>query len=257
MTLPSPRPRRRGPACESSVAGSPGARPPSRLPFVTDAPRLPMFALLVALVGLVAPASATAADASTVRDSLTHYYVRQDAAAIDRLYRTKARTREDRLLCLYRLYPMTLDERYLADVPSEDGVTSARELALISALWAYRASSGPAWRLPTYGRRSERILERALARDPAEPYALLVRGQGLYYKPGLFGGDVAAAQRTFEQLRQRVGGRGVPGLHPFEAEVWIWMAVRRQDESAGAQLRQRLLARNPPSMFRQFLIDPP
>lgn len=226
---------------------------------MTDAPRPVMLALLVALVGLALPAHATAADAptSTVRDSLTYYYVRQDAGAIDRLYRTKARTREDRLLCLYRLYPMTLDERYIAEVPSEEGVTSARELALISALWAYRASSGPAWRLPTYGRRSERILERALARDPAEPYALLVRGQGLYYKPGIFGGDVAAAQRTFEQLRQRVSGRGIPGLHPFEAEVWIWMAVRRQDEAAGAALRQRLLAQGPPSMFRQFLIDPP
>ncbi|PAP77770.1 tetratricopeptide repeat protein [Rubrivirga marina] len=211
-----------------------------------------MLLLLVALVGLATPA-----DASTVRDSLTHYYVRQDIEAVDRLYRTKARTREDRLLCLYRLYPMTLDERYLADIPSEDGVTSARELALISALWAYRASSGPAWRLPTYGRRSERILDRALARDPTEPYALLVRGQGLYYKPGIFGGDVAAAQRTFERLRQRVSGRGVPGLHPFEAEVWIWMALRRQDEAAGARLRQRLLAQNPPSMFRQFLVDPP
>ena len=224
---------------------------------MTDAPRLPMLALLVALVGLATPAHATTADASTVRDSLTYYYVRQDADAIDRLYRTKARTREDRLLCLYRLYPMTLDEGYIADVPSEEGVTSARELALISALWAYRASSGPAWRLPTYGRRSERILERALARDPAEPYALLVRGQGLYYKPGIFGGDVAQAQRTFEQLRQRVTGRGIPGLHPFEAEVWIWMAVRRQDEAAGTRLRERLLAQRPPSMFRQFLIDPP
>lgn len=194
---------------------------------------------------------------STVRDSLTYYYAHQDTSAVERLYRTKARTREDRLLCLYRLYPMTLDRRYLEDIPSEDGVTSARELALISALWAYRAAAGPAWRLPIDGRRSEAVLGRALARDPAEPYALLVRGQGLYYKPGVFGGDVGAAQRTFERLRQALAGRRVPGLHPFEAEVWIWMAVRRQDAARGAQLRQRLLAQGPPRLFRQFLIDPP
>ena len=57
---------------------------------MTDAPRPVMLALLVALVGLALPAHATAADASTstVRDSLTYYYVRQDAGAIDRLYRT-------------------------------------------------------------------------------------------------------------------------------------------------------------------------
>ncbi|MGB3542331.1 hypothetical protein [Rubrivirga sp.] len=194
---------------------------------------------------------------STVRDSLTYYYSRRDASAVERLYRTKARTQEDRLLCLYRLYPMTLDESYLEDIPSERGVTSSRELALIAALWAYRASVGPAWRLPTYGRRSERILGLALEADSREPYALLVRGQSLYYKPRIFGGDLAEAQQTFEQLRTRLGRRGVPGLHPFEAEVWVWMAVRRQDASTGVSLQRRLLARNPPSMFRQFLIDPP
>jgi len=210
---------------------------------------VPLAALLIGL--------APTTGASTVRDSLTTYYARQDTAGVERLYRTKARTREDRLLCLYRLYPMTLDRRYLADIPSEDGVTSARELALIAALWAYRAGSGPAWRLPIDGPRSERILGRAFERDPTEPYALLVRGQSLYYKPRVFGGDVGEARTTFEQLRQRLGGRGVPGLHPFEAEIWIWMAVRRQDAEQGTALRQRLLARNPPRIFRQFLIDPP
>ncbi len=207
---------------------------------------------------LASPAAVfDAGDSATVRDSLTHYYSRQDTSAVERLYRTKARTRQDRLLCLYRLYPMTLDERWIADIPSDEGVRSARELALISALWAYRAGAGPAWRLPTYGRRSERILNRALAIDAREPYALLVKGQGLYYKPAIFGGDVDQARRTFEQLRGRLGRGGVPGLHPFEAEVWVWMAVRRQDAGAGTRLQRRLLQRSPPRIFRQFLIDPP
>ena len=215
--------------------------------------------MLVVLATLltVAASPLEAGASATVRDSLTYYYARQDTSGVERLYRTKARTRQDRLLCLYRLYPMTMDARWIADIPSEQGVTSARELALISALWAYRAASGPAWRLPTYGRRSERILERALAADPREPYALLVKGQGLFYKPAVFGGDVDQARQTFEQLRSRLARGGVPGLHPFEAEVWIWMAVRRQDAGAGAQLQRRLLARRPPRIFRQFLIDPP
>ena len=216
-----------------------------------------MLALLAVLLTGLASAPPTAEASSTVRDSLTIYYARQDTAGVERLYRTRARTREDRLLCLYRLYPMTLDRRYLDAIPSEDGVTSARELALIAALWAYRAASGPSWRLPIDGRRSERVLGRALDRDPADPYGLLVRGQSLYYKPGVFGGDVAEAQRTFERLRARLRGRGVPGLHPFEAEVWIWMAVRKQDAGEGRALRQRLLARNPPRMFRRFLTSPP
>ena len=217
-----------------------------------------MLVVLATLLTGLAPLSAPDAGVSPgVRDSLTYYYARQDTSGVERLYRTQARTRTDRLLCLYRLYPMTLDERWLADIPSEQGVTSARDLALISALWAYRAASGPAWRLPTYGRRSDRVLGQALARDPNEPYALLVRGQGLYYKPRIFGGDLGQARRTFEQLRGRLARGAAPGIHPFEAEVWIWMAVRRQDAAAGARLQQRLLARRPPRIFRQFLIDPP
>ena len=68
---------------------------------------------------------------------------------------------------------------------------------------------------------------------------------------------MAEAQRTFERLRQVLARRPAPGIHPFEAEVWIWMAVRKQDPARGAALAERLLARNPPRIFRQFLIDPP
>ena len=203
------------------------------------------------------PAGATVAPPPSVRDSLTVYYARQDTARVERLFRRGARTREERLLCLYRLYPMTLDRAYLRDIPSEVGVTSARELALIAAMWAYRASSGPAYRLPLDGRRSERILGRALERNPDDPYALLVSGQSLYYKPRAFGGDVAAARRTFERLRTVLARSAPPGLHPFEAEVWIWMCVRRQNAAQGAALQRRLVARRPPPLFRQFLLDPP
>ncbi len=195
--------------------------------------------------------------ASTVRDSLTYYYAQQDTSGVERLFRRRARTREERLLCLYRLFPMTLDRAYLRDIPSDAGLTDARELALIAAMWGFRATSGPTYRLPIDGRRSERILDAALARDADEPYALLVRGQTLYYKPRAFGGDVAEARRTFERLRASLARRPTPGLHPFEAEVWIWLCVRRTDRATAARLQQTLLARRPPPIFRQFLVDPP
>ena len=228
---------------------------------------LPLIAVL--LVGLM-PATSTPVSAapppgptalelatSTVGDSLTYYYAQQNRSAIDRLYRHKARNLRDRLMCRYRLFPLTMNEAYLADMPSDQGVTSARSLALISALWAYKAANGPAINLPTHGRRSERILNRALEIDPHEPYALLIKGQSLYYKPSWFGGDAAEAKRTFEQLRQVLSRRSVPGIHPFEAEVWIWMAVRKLDSNQGRALQRRLLAQNPPPLFRQFLTDPP
>ena len=52
-------------------------------------------------------------------------------------------------------------------------------------------------------------------------------------------------------------GRSVPGLHPFEADVWIWMCERKLDEDRARATKRRLLAQSPPPMFRQFLLDPP
>jgi len=215
--------------------------------------------IAVLFVGLVPAASSptTSAPSPTVGDSLTHYYAHLDTPAINRLYHDKARTLRDRLLCRYRLFPLTMDDGYLADIPNDRGVSSARDLSLISALWAYKAANSSRIHLPTYGRRSERILNRALEIDPTEPYALLVKGQSLLYKPSWFGGDAAEAKRTFEQLRQVLARRSAPGIHPFEAEVWIWMAVRKLDAPQGRTLQRRLLAQNPPPLFRQFLTDPP
>jgi hypothetical protein len=208
-------------------------------------------AFLLGATGLAPAASAT-----PVADSLTHYYAAQNTAAIARLHRT-AQTREERLLCTYRLFPLTRDDAWLAEIPDTEGVRSARELALIAAHWAFRAANAPPWRLPFYGRRSEAVLDRARARDPDDPYVLLVEGQSLLYKPGVFGGDAAAAQARFERLRAVLDDRSVPGLHPFEAEVWIWMSLRKQRAPAAEAVRQRLLAAEPPPLFRQFLLDPP
>ncbi|MEO0557167.1 MAG: hypothetical protein AAF170_03175 [Bacteroidota bacterium] len=218
---------------------------------------LPLIAAL--FVGLAPAASSPAPSAfsPTVSDSLTHYYAHLNTPAIHRLYRHEARTLRDRLMYRYRLFPLTMDDRFLENIPSDQGVRSARDLSLISALWAYKAANSSKIHLPTYGRRSERILNRALEIDPDEPYALLVKGQSLYYKPSWFGGDAAEAKRTFEDLRRVLSHQRVPGIHPFEAEVWIWMAVRKLDPNQGRALQRQLLARNPPPLFRQFLIDPP
>lgn len=201
-------------------------------------------------------AAALLASPVTVRDSLTHYVVQQDAEGAARLCRS-ARTTDERLLCRYRLYPMTQDAALLRDLPADDAVTSARGLALLGGLWGMRAATAPIHRVPTYGRRSERLVAAALARDASEPYALLVRGQSLYYKPRAFGGDVVEARRTFERLRGVLGRTPVPGLHPFEPEVWVWMCVRRTNAAEGARMQRALLARRPPPLYRQFLTDPP
>lgn len=216
---------------------------------------LPVLALAFATTVAV-PHATAAAPGAHVSDPLTTSYVQRDTRGVRRLYQN-ADTQRDRLLAAYRLFALTQDQSVIRDIPSDEGVNDARELALISALWAFRAGTGPKINLPTHGRRSERILDRARDLNANEPYVLLVRGQSLYYKPRVFGGDVREAKRTFEQLKRRMQGRTVPGLHAFEAEVWIWMCERKLDPENAETMKERLLARNPPPLFRQFLIDPP
>lgn len=217
-----------------------------------------VFAIAFSPIPETAPASSTPVwvGHEEASDPLTDSYARRDIRGVRRLYES-ADTQKDRLLAAYRLFAMTRDQSVIRDIPSDEGVNDARELALISALWAYRAGTGPKINLPTHGRRSERILNRARGISPNEPYVLLVRGQSLYYKPGIFGGDVREAKETFQELKRRMRGRTVPGLHPFEADVWIWMCERKIDRESADAMKRRLLAQSPPPMFRQFLLDPP
>jgi hypothetical protein len=196
------------------------------------------------------------ADDSPIADSLALYYAAHDTDAILRLYR-QARTREEQLLCSYRLFPLTRNDAWLSRIPDTGEVRSARELALVAAHWGYRTAEAAPWQVPVFGRRSEGALTRARALDPDEPYVLLVEGQSLLYKPALFGGDPAAAQERFERLRTVLRAHPTPGLHPMEAELWVWMALRKQGLPAAETFRQRLLAQRPPPLFRQFLLDPP
>jgi hypothetical protein len=183
-------------------------------------------------------------------------YAEQDTSGAERVCRGAERA-EEQLLCRYRLYPMTLDERYLDDIP-EPVSESARERALLAALWAYRTATAPTWRVPTYGIRSDRLLDEARALDASDPYVLLVEGQGLLYKPRLFGGDPRAALTTFRSLRDGLARTGAAsGVSLWEADVWVWMALRKLAPESAAREQERLLALAPPPLYRQFLIDPP
>ncbi|MDX1532195.1 MAG: hypothetical protein R3362_11765, partial [Rhodothermales bacterium] len=207
--------------------------------------------LLLALA-LLAAVPATAAPP----DTLSARYVQKDEAALTRM-RAAARSTSEDLLLRYRLYPLTGDARLLRDLPGTEACEGARDYALLSALWGFRISEAPPWKVPTYGRRSSALLERARALDPDDPYVLLVEGQSLLFRPALFGGDPEAALDRFERLGAVLRERPVPGMEPLEAEVWRWTTLRRLGRPEAEALRQRLLAQDPPPLFRDFLLSPP
>jgi len=190
-------------------------------------------------------------------DSTQMYYAQQNAEALEGLLE-RAETRFEDLLCRYRLYPLTEDEALLDDLPEDLDDGSARELALLSGLWGYRAARASIFSAIRYGRRAERLIDEARARDPDDPYVLLVEGQSLIFKPAIAGRDEEAALQRFNRLCE-VLRSATPdtGVSMTEAQLWRWYALHQLEMANAPAVRDELMASNPPPLYRQFLQDPP
>lgn len=189
-------------------------------------------------------------------DSTHGYYATKNAAALEALL-AQAESREMDLLCRYRLYPLTERPSLVSNLPASLDDGTARELALLAGLWGYRAARAPLHLAMKYGLRSDRLLKAAAARDPDEPFLLLVEGQSLLFRPAIAGGDARAALVRFQRLRAVLPRRPGTDMTVMEADLWIWYTLRRLDAAEAAKLHTRLLAANPPRLYREFLLSPP
>jgi len=184
-----------------------------------------------------------------------HAYAHQQPDTLRTLL-AQADARADSMLVRYRLYPLTEDASLLHDLPSTLDSATAREYALLSGLWSYRAGEASILSAMQYGRRSASILERAVEQDPDDPYVLLVEGQSLLFRPAIAGRDMEAAAARFEQLAAQADTAA--GITRMEAQVWQWLALKEAGQTDKAStLHQQLLSQDPPSLYRQFLEDPP
>lgn len=184
-------------------------------------------------------------------------YAQQNADRLRALFE-QASSRADSLLVRYRLYPLTEDASVLDDLPSSLPDGTAREHALLSGLWAYRAGEASIFSAIQYGRRSTTLLEEAKARAPEAPFVLFVEGQSLLFRPAIAGKDPAAAVNRFSRLAEIVGTEQGIGITKTEAEVWRWLALREADRADEAQaLHERLMGHDLAPLYRQFLESPP
>lgn len=184
-------------------------------------------------------------------------YAQQDADRLQGLFE-QASSRADSLLVRYRLYPLTEDASILEDLPSSLSNGSAREYALLSGLWAYRAGEASVFSVIQYGRRSSRLLEEAKARGPESPFVLLVEGQSLLFRPAIAGKDADAAADRFARLAEIVETKQVPGISVTEARVWECVALEEAGHAEKAQaLRENMLRQDLAPLYRQFLESPP
>ncbi len=184
-------------------------------------------------------------------------YAQQDAERLRTLF-DRASSRSDSLLVRYRLYPLTEDETVLEEIPASLSDGTPREYALLSGLWAYRAGEASFFSAIRYGHRSTNLLETAKAQAPEAPFVLLVEGQSLLFRPAIAGKDPAAAAERFARLAEIVKADDVSGISQTEAHVWRWLALTEADQpQTGEALRARLLKRDLPPLYEQFLKDPP
>ncbi|MEM1125391.1 MAG: hypothetical protein AAGI71_01980 [Bacteroidota bacterium] len=190
-------------------------------------------------------------------DSTHVYYASKDTASLTSLLQ-QAETREDDLLCRYRLYPLTQESALIRDLPRglDDG--TARELALLAGLWGYRAGEASFPASIRHGLRSQGLLDEAVALDADDPLVLLVEGQSLMFKPRIAGGNAEEALARFQRLREVIRTSRQPAVAPLEADLWIWYALYKLKRDEAPTLRADLLAQNDlPLLYREFLNDPP
>ncbi|MFO8099965.1 MAG: hypothetical protein R6T83_10155 [Salinibacter sp.] len=184
-------------------------------------------------------------------------YAQQDAEALRSLMQ-EADSKADSLLVRYRLYPLTENEEVLEGLDETDSSASARELALLSGLWAYRAGEASVFRVVKYGRRSSSLLEDAKAEDPDDPYVLLVESQSLLFRPSIAGRNPDAAVDRLRKLLRHLKEGSQVGIARAEAQSWLWLALKEAGESDEAQrLYERLMDREVPPLYQEFLRNPP
>ncbi len=193
---------------------------------------------------------------TTFPDTTQALYAAKDVASLQRVCAAPT-TPEADLLCRYRLYPLTQDERYLDGLPADLEEGSARSLALLAGLWGYRTARAPFHLVPRYGMRAERLMKKARALAPDDVFVLLVDGQSLLFKPAIAGGDARAALARFRLLRRVAAQQPHGGVSPLEADLWTWYTLRKLGDPAADPMRTRLLAAGPPRLYREFLLSPP
>ncbi|PSQ95832.1 MAG: hypothetical protein BRD55_09410 [Bacteroidetes bacterium SW_9_63_38] len=190
-------------------------------------------------------------------DRVQDAYAREDADALRTLLQD-ADTRTDSLLVRYRLYPLTENADLVNDLPETLDDGTAREWALLSGLWSYRAGEASLFNAVTYGRRSANLLETAQSIDPDDPYVLLIGGQSLLFRPAVAGKDSDAAAQQFDQLAELAEQNKTDGIPPVEAYLWKWLALKEADRPDDAQaLHKQLGSRTLAPLYQQFIDDPP
>ena len=208
-------------------------------------------------LGVLLLLACTASSPPSFAQQVQTAYAHQEADSLRTLL-ARADSRSDSLLVRYRLYPLTENADLLSDLPRRLDSGSAREWALLSGLWSYRAGEASILSAVDYGRHSTDLLETARGHDADDPYVLLVGGQSLLFRPAIAGKDADGAAEQFATLARKAADGPAHGISVTEARTWEWLACREAGQTDRATaLYDRLVDTDLAPLYRQFLEDPP
>ena len=137
-------------------------------------------------------------------------------------------------------------ERYIAIVLAKE--PNNAEAIDYSGVFTSYAVSLNRLKAPTLGKRSRRLIDRALSIDSNNPRILFDKGNSLFYPPAIFGGDKRQALKYYRRAIELIEQQGATSrnwiyLKLLLLEARCYQATGRHAEAR--KLYERLLDREP------------
>ncbi len=116
---------------------------------------------------------------------------------------------------------------------------NARLLAIRAGLIGFRIGLTPL-RAPMLGQRNLDAWESAIRNDPGEPMGWLEKGNSLFYRPSMFGGDKKEAEAAFRKALQLVEPSECDWIYSF-IQVRLYEACKANGKTGEAEsIRKKL-----------------
>lgn len=120
---------------------------------------------------------------------------------------------------------------------------SAKLLSVKAGLTGLRIGLSPV-RAPFLGPRNVEAWESAIKNDPQEPMGWLEKGNSLFYRPAMFGGDKKEAEAAFRRALQLAKPSECNWLYSF-LQVRLYEACKANGNTREAELLRKNLQQKP------------
>jgi hypothetical protein len=116
---------------------------------------------------------------------------------------------------------------------------NSRLLGIKAGLVGFRIGISP-MRAPFLGQRNVDAFEEAIKNNPSEPMGWLEKGNSLFYRPSMFGGDKKEAENAFRKALQLTKADECDWLYSF-MQVRLYEACKANGKTGEAEAIRKQL----------------